>query len=48
MVANTLEDASRWAFLGPVEGGYQRVSRADLAERLLECIEDVYREKRHG
>jgi phosphopantothenoylcysteine synthetase/decarboxylase len=48
MVANTLEDASRWAYLGPVAGEYQRVGRAELAERLLECMEDVYREKRHG
>lgn len=48
MVANTLEDASRWAFLGPVHGGYQRIPRADLATQLLEAIESRQREARHG
>jgi phosphopantothenoylcysteine synthetase/decarboxylase len=39
MVANTLEGASSYAFLGPLQGRYQRVERADLAGRLLEAIE---------
>src|SRR6516225_3474871 len=30
MVANTLEGASSWAMLGPINGQYERVSRADL------------------
>lgn len=38
MVANTLEGAGRYAFLGAA-GGYARVTRAELAERLLERIE---------
>jgi phosphopantothenate---cysteine ligase (CTP) len=38
MVANTLEGASDWAFLGPMAGNYQRVARADLADRLLDAI----------
>jgi phosphopantothenoylcysteine synthetase/decarboxylase len=39
MVANTLEGASTWAFLGPLAGGYQRVGRGELPERLLEAVE---------
>jgi phosphopantothenoylcysteine synthetase/decarboxylase len=39
MVANTLEGASQWAFLGPLAAGYERVTRADLARRLLKEIE---------
>jgi hypothetical protein len=39
MAANTLEGASSYAFLGPLQGGYERVTRADLPRRLLEEIE---------
>jgi phosphopantothenoylcysteine synthetase/decarboxylase len=38
MVANTLEEANRWAFLGPVGDGYEKVPRADLPRRLFEEI----------
>lgn len=38
MVANTLEGAADWAYLGSAQG-YQRVPRADLASRLLDAIE---------
>jgi phosphopantothenoylcysteine synthetase/decarboxylase len=48
MVANTLDGAATWAYLGPVEGAYQRVARRELAERLLEAVERVGREKAHG
>ena len=48
MVANTLEGAYSWAFLGPVEGQYQRVARADLAVRLLEAVERCAQERKHG
>jgi phosphopantothenoylcysteine synthetase/decarboxylase len=48
MVANTLEGAHEWAYLGPVEGGYQRVGRGDLAARLLDAVEHEHREKAHG
>lgn len=41
MVANTLEGASAYAFLGPLEGRYERVSRADLAGRLIEVVEGL-------
>jgi phosphopantothenate---cysteine ligase (CTP) len=48
MVANTLEGASLWAFLGPVGGKFERVSRRDLAARLLENVERLHRERHHG
>jgi phosphopantothenate-cysteine ligase/phosphopantothenoylcysteine decarboxylase/phosphopantothenate--cysteine ligase len=39
MVANTLEGAEAWAYLGPIDGHYQRVARAELADRVLRAIE---------
>lgn len=39
LVANTLEGASTWAFLGPVAGGYEKVARAELPARLLAVLE---------
>jgi phosphopantothenoylcysteine synthetase/decarboxylase len=42
MVANTLEGASEWAFLGPIDGQYQRVPRRELAERLLTVLEQSH------
>jgi phosphopantothenoylcysteine synthetase/decarboxylase len=39
MLANTLEGMDTWALLGPVDGGYQRVSRGDLPMRLMEVVE---------
>jgi phosphopantothenoylcysteine synthetase/decarboxylase len=48
MVANTLESASEWAWLGPLEGQYQRVPRRDLAERLLIALEHHPRKANDG
>jgi phosphopantothenoylcysteine synthetase/decarboxylase len=48
MVANTLEDKDSWALLGPIDGRYQRVSRAELAERLVTAIEELHRGEKHG
>jgi phosphopantothenoylcysteine synthetase/decarboxylase len=48
MVANTLEGAATWAYLGPVGGNYQRIGRRELAERLLDAVEQVRKEKAHG
>ena len=48
MVANTLEGANAWAYLGPLQGGYQRVSRQDLADRLLDALERLHRERQDG
>jgi phosphopantothenoylcysteine synthetase/decarboxylase len=45
MVANTLEGAASWAFLGPINDRYERVDRADLARRLLEAVEHLHRER---
>jgi phosphopantothenoylcysteine synthetase/decarboxylase len=42
MVANTLEGAREWAFLGPLSGQYQRVQRPELAERLLKALEQSH------
>lgn len=38
MVANTLEGASDYAYLGPLSGKYERVSRRALAGRLVDEI----------
>jgi phosphopantothenoylcysteine synthetase/decarboxylase len=46
MVANTLEGAADWAYIGPVPDHYDRVSRRDLPERLLHAIEERHRERR--
>lgn len=48
MVANTLEGASHYAFLGPLEGEYQRVSRRELAERLVTVLEQYPRKHADG
>jgi phosphopantothenoylcysteine synthetase/decarboxylase len=42
MVANTLEGASFWAYLGPLGGQYQRVVRRDLSSRLLDAVEQMH------
>ncbi len=42
IVANTLEGASYWAYLGPFDGRYERVPRKELPERLLLTIEDLF------
>jgi phosphopantothenoylcysteine synthetase/decarboxylase len=42
MVANTLEGAASHAFLGPLAGGYVRVSRDELPGRLLEAAEALH------
>ncbi len=43
MVANTLEGAATHAFIGPVAGNYQKVSRRELPDRLLNLIEQKHR-----
>jgi phosphopantothenoylcysteine synthetase/decarboxylase len=42
MVANTLEDAGDWALLGPLAQGYERVSRRELPDRLLDAVEALH------
>jgi phosphopantothenate---cysteine ligase (CTP) len=48
MVANTLEDAPRWAYVGPIEGEYRRVDRPDLAAHVLNQVESLIKVQRHG
>jgi phosphopantothenoylcysteine synthetase/decarboxylase len=48
IVANTLDGAASWAFLGPFDGEYQRVSRRELGNRLIEAVERLYKEPNHG
>ncbi len=39
MVANTLEESALSAYIGPLEGGYVKVSRRELAGRLIQLVE---------
>jgi phosphopantothenate---cysteine ligase (CTP) len=48
MVANTLEGASAYAFLGPLDGAYRRIARRELAERLLMALEQHPRKSSDG
>jgi phosphopantothenoylcysteine synthetase/decarboxylase len=48
MVANTLERAHDWAFLGPISGRYERVKRAALPSCLLDQVERLHKERRRG
>lgn len=48
MVANTLDGAAEWAYLGPVSGHYERLMRADLERRLLDEVERLQQERKHG
>jgi phosphopantothenate---cysteine ligase (CTP) len=48
MVANTLEGSAVYAFLGPLGGSYQRVSRSDLPGRLVELLETLHGGKGNG
>jgi phosphopantothenoylcysteine synthetase/decarboxylase len=48
MVANTLEGASEWAFLGPLGGQYQRIARHQLPEHLLHALEQHPRKEADG
>jgi phosphopantothenate-cysteine ligase/phosphopantothenoylcysteine decarboxylase/phosphopantothenate--cysteine ligase len=44
MVANTLEGMNAWAYIGPLQGGYQRVKREQLATRLLDAVDGLQRQ----
>ncbi len=46
MVANTLEGMQRWAYVGPLAAGYEKVTRSALPERLLAAIEQLHEEPR--
>jgi phosphopantothenoylcysteine synthetase/decarboxylase len=42
MVANTLEGSAHYAFLGPIDGSYRRVSRRELPNTLLAALESLH------
>jgi phosphopantothenoylcysteine synthetase/decarboxylase len=48
MVANTLEDSAHSAYLGPLDGGYQKVSRRDLAACLIQVVERLQEVRGNG
>jgi phosphopantothenate-cysteine ligase/phosphopantothenoylcysteine decarboxylase/phosphopantothenate--cysteine ligase len=48
MVANTLEHATDWAYIGPQSGHYERITRRDLPARLIEAVERLHQERAHG
>ncbi len=48
MVANTVEGAGAYAYIGPLNGRYERVSRSKLAECLLIALEQHPRKKTDG
>lgn len=45
IVANTLDGAAHYAYIGPIDGRYERVARRELAERLLLAIEHSHRNR---
>jgi phosphopantothenate---cysteine ligase (CTP) len=47
MVANTLETARQWAYLGPMPEGYRRIPRAELPEQLLAAIQNIAKQNDH-
>lgn len=49
MVANTLEGAPDWAYIGPMAKRYDRVPRRELPDRLILAVEGLYqRQVQHG
>lgn len=48
MVANTLEGAAAWAYVGPLAGRYERVQRGALPARLIAAVEKRHQERTHG
>jgi phosphopantothenate---cysteine ligase (CTP) len=48
MVANTLEGTESWAYLGPIDGTYHRLTRQELPTRLIEAVEQLHQGKAHG
>ena len=48
IVANTLDGAPHWAYVGPIADRYERVTRRELPDRLVLALEDRYQERRNG
>ncbi len=45
VVANTLDGAAHYAYIGPIDGRYERVPRRELPERLLLTAEHLQRHR---
>lgn len=45
IVANTLETSSHIAYLGPINGRYDRIDRRELAERVVLEVEELHRHR---
>lgn len=45
MVANTLDGAAHWAYVGPIGDRYERVPRRELPDRIVLALEDRYQER---
>jgi phosphopantothenoylcysteine synthetase/decarboxylase len=48
MVANTLEGAPHWAFMGASRANYRRVDRKALAVEIVTAVERLHQEAPHG
>lgn len=48
IVATTVESANHWAFVGPVDGRYDRVARRELADHLILTLEHITRTDRNS
>lgn len=48
MVANTLEGASQWAWIGRRADDYRKVERRSLPATVLDIVETIARERKHG
>jgi hypothetical protein len=48
IVLNTWESARQWAFVGPVDGRYDRVPRREVADRVVLSVEHVTRQARNS
>ena len=47
IVASTLESANHWAFVGPIDGRYDRIPRRELADHLILTVEHIARTTRN-
>jgi phosphopantothenate---cysteine ligase (CTP) len=45
IVANTLEGSAHAAFIGPIEGRYERLHRRELADQLMLTVEHMQRNR---
>jgi phosphopantothenate-cysteine ligase/phosphopantothenoylcysteine decarboxylase/phosphopantothenate--cysteine ligase len=48
MVANTLDQVGECAYLGPLDGRYERIARSELPSRLIDALERLQRERGDG